>query len=96
MALSLCLKQLVWLQGAITELRISSDIPTAIMCNNQSTIDDANDVKISNKTKHINMHYHSVREQVMRGLDYTLHANKRKSCRHLHKGIANGYPQFSP
>jgi hypothetical protein len=47
MALSLCRKQLVWLQGALKELKMSSDIPTAIMCDNQSTIEIANDAKIS-------------------------------------------------
>ena len=67
MALSLCRKQLVWLTGAVAELGINEPVPTALFSDNQSTINIANDAKISDQSKHINVHYHAVREQVQNG-----------------------------
>jgi hypothetical protein len=67
MALSVCRKQLVWVENAISELGLSNGFISAIHSDNQSAIQIANDAKISDQSKHISVHYHAVREAVQSG-----------------------------
>jgi transposase InsO family protein len=66
-ALSLAAKQTIWTHNALNELTISP-IPTPIVyCDNKAAIDIANNPKISDRSKHIDVHFHFVRENVEQG-----------------------------
>jgi len=72
MALCLVTKQFVWLQSALNEL-LSLEVPAALFTDNTGAIDIASKAKINDRTKHIDIQYHYVREQVMAGNVTLLH-----------------------
>jgi len=70
-ALSTTAKQQIWLQNALKELRI--DIPAALNTDNIGSIDLTNNPRISDKSKHIDIAYHHVRNLVQDGIINLLH-----------------------
>jgi len=70
-ALSTTAKQQIWLQNALQELRI--DIPAALHTDNIRSIDLTNNPRISDKSKHIDVAYHHVRNLVQDGFINLLH-----------------------
>ncbi|KAH6556110.1 hypothetical protein KP509_1Z204600 [Ceratopteris richardii] len=63
-ALALTAKEGVWLQTLLKELLPSQPISLKIMCDNQSCIQLASNPKHSEKTKHVDLKYHYIRELV--------------------------------
>jgi len=61
-ALSTTAKQHMWLQNALNELQIS--IPSALSTDNDGTIDLTENPRISDRSKHIDVAYHHVRDLV--------------------------------
>ena len=53
------------------ELGFSVKTPMAMYCDNQSTIFITNNPNFHERTKHIKVDYHYVRDMVMRGTPYT-------------------------
>jgi len=70
-ALSTTAKQQIWLQNALSELRI--DIPAALSTDNSGSIDLTNNARISDRSKHIDIAYHHVRDLVDTGTINLLH-----------------------
>ena len=66
MALALATKHHLWLQQGLKEL-LKQDIPNAIISDPNSAIDITNNVKINNRSIHIDIAYHFTREQVEAG-----------------------------
>lgn len=64
-------KQQIWLQNALRELSIK-DIPSALSCDNVSSIDLSHNPRISDRSKH-NIAYHHIRELVNSGILTLLH-----------------------
>jgi hypothetical protein len=64
-ALSTAAKQHMWLLHAIEELRIQ--VPSALSTDNDGTIDLTNNPRISDRSKHIDVAYHHVRDLVETG-----------------------------
>ena len=63
MALSLAARQMVWLKNALKELRI--EVSCALRCDNTGSIDIAENPKINERTKHIDVAYHYTRERLI-------------------------------
>jgi len=63
----------VWLQNALAELRLDSDIPAALNIDNIGAIKLTNNPRISDKSKHIDIAYHYVRDLVENGIINLLH-----------------------
>lgn len=68
-AVSEMVKDIMWIQSMLTELHCNEyvDKPTPILCDNQATIQWAKNAKSSTKTRHVNLKYYFVREEVENG-----------------------------
>lgn len=56
---------LVWIQQLLTELHVSVSSPHVLWCDNRSAIALANNPVFHARTKHIEIDYHFIREQVL-------------------------------
>jgi hypothetical protein len=65
MALSLTVRQAIWYIQGCKQLRIT--IPVSLLCDNQSTINLTENPILSQRTKHIDVHYHFTRERYHNG-----------------------------
>ena len=63
MALSKAVKQFLWFTTALDDLRLGGT-PSSILCENMSTIDISENHRIFELSKHIDVHYHRIRELV--------------------------------
>ena len=72
MALSLANRQHKWLTEALAELLPDSP-PAALFCDNMAAIDTAHNPKINDRTKHIDIAYHSTREMIEDGSLLLMH-----------------------
>src|SRR5687768_5867092 len=71
MALSLTARQAIWYRHAFQQLKLT--VPILLKCDNQSGIKLAENPILHQRSKHIDVHYHYSREQVLAGhftLDY--------------------------
>ena len=60
-------KEALWLRSFLQELRSAPDDPLILNCDNQEAIALTKDDKFHACTKHIDMHYHFIREAVEDG-----------------------------
>lgn len=60
--------ELVWLTQVLTDLQITSPAPAVIYCDNQAAIAIASNPTFHERTKHIEIDCHFVRERIDRGL----------------------------
>ena len=56
--------EVVWLQKLLCDLDVQVDGPVVIYCENMSSIQLSRNLVFHARTKHIEMHYHFVREKV--------------------------------
>lgn len=68
-AVSEIVKDIMWLQNMLTELKCEEyiDIPIEVYCDNQATIQWIKNAKSSSKTRHVNLKFHFVRDEVEKG-----------------------------
>ena len=64
-ALSSATQEAVWLRRLMKDLRRQMDAPTTIYEDNQGAIELAKNAKFHNRTKHIDICHHFVRERVV-------------------------------
>jgi hypothetical protein len=57
--------EVVWLQKLLIDLGLSMNAPVVIYCDNISSILFANNLVYHARTKHIEVHYHFIREKVL-------------------------------
>ena len=65
MALTKCTTKAIWLHRLLNDLKFPITSPTTILCDNQSAIAMLDTNKFHNQTKHIEIPYHFVREQLL-------------------------------
>ena len=63
-------KEASWLRNLHHQLGLTQEEPTTIMCDNTGAIEIAKNPVYHNRTKHIELHYHWVREIVEKGRLY--------------------------
>ena len=57
--------ELVWVQKLLHDLDVQVDSPVVIYCDNMSSIQLARNPVFHARTKHIEIHYHFVREKIL-------------------------------
>jgi hypothetical protein len=61
-------KDFAWLKNLMTQLKILNKVePTTLWCDNMSSLKIAKNLILHIRTKHVEVHYHCVREQVKLG-----------------------------
>lgn len=78
MALSKAAKQFLWLKTAFADLRLPNP-PMAMFCDNTSAIEIASNNKISDLSKHIDTHYHWIRELVHEKIVPIMYVNTKEN-----------------
>jgi hypothetical protein len=76
-ALSLASGQMVWLKHALKELRY--DVPYALFVNSTEAKDIAENPKINERTKHIDMAYHYSREKLLEEEFFLFHVSSAQN-----------------
>ena len=71
MALSLASGQMIWLKRALEELRY--DVPCALFTDSTEAQDIAENPKINERTKHIDVAYHYTREKLLQKKFFLFH-----------------------
>jgi len=69
--------EVVWLQKLLSDLGQSVDAPIVIYCDNISSILLANNLVYHVRTKHIEVHYHFIREKVLAKEIDLIHVNTK-------------------
>lgn len=67
-ALSETTKELLWIRGVVSDFGVKIDDPIIINTDSQSCIAITKDMKYSNRTKHIDIKYHYVKDMCNKGL----------------------------
>ena len=62
-AVNACI-QAVWLQGILSEFDLGSTLSTVLFCDNKSSIKISMDTVTKQRTKHVEIHMHYIRELV--------------------------------
>ena len=78
MALSNTSKHHLWTLRALSEL-LHLEIPAAIRCDNMGSIDIAENPRINDRSKHIDIHYHAVRELLQSGQISIVHVDGKQN-----------------
>ena len=63
MALATC--ELIWLKQFLQELRFGNDEQMTFVCDNQATLHIASNPVFHERTKHIEVDYHFIREKIV-------------------------------
>ena len=66
-------REMVWLQSFLEDLGISSPFPMPMHCDNQAAIFIAGNLNFHERTKHIEIDCHYIRDKVMSGVISTPH-----------------------
>jgi hypothetical protein len=68
-ALTNASKEVIWIHKLLRELPflITHSLPTTLFCDNQGAIDLSKDSKFHARTKHIDVHFHFVRQTITQG-----------------------------
>ena len=59
--------EVIWLKSLLKELQIKTNTPTVVFCDNQAAIYIANNLMFHERTKHIELDYHFVRDRIVDG-----------------------------
>ena len=60
--------EIMWLHQLLIEVGIETPVPTKLWCNNQAALHIASNPVFHERTKHIEIDYHFVREKIQLGL----------------------------
>ena len=74
-AMSLATCELIWLKQLLQELRFGKDEQMTLMCDNQAALHIASNPVFHERTKHIEVDYHFIREKIASGCMTTSFVN---------------------
>ena len=75
--------EVVWLKGLLKDLSINHDQPALLYCDSKATIHIAANPVYHEKTKHIELDCHFVREKIRDGLVITFHVSTKHQLANL-------------
>jgi hypothetical protein len=82
-------REAVWLRKLLSDLLRSELEPTVIHCDNQSCIKLTENPVFHDRSKHIEMRYHYIRDMIQRKvLSLTVCSDSRTDSRHFHQATA--------
>lgn len=91
MAACAATKDAVWLRRILAEFGLEQVAPTALMIDNQSAIKLSNNPEFHQRTKHIDIQYHFIREKVEDGTIVTVYVPTQEQYADiLTKALARG------
>lgn len=67
MAASDCMTELIWLQQLLSEMNIQTEIPMKMNEDNTSTIKICNNDVMHERSKHVRLRYHRIRQEIKEG-----------------------------
>ena len=68
-------REVVWLQSFVQDLGIMTPMPMLMHCDNQAAIFIAGNLAFHERTKHIEIDYHFIRDKVLMGVISTPHVS---------------------
>ncbi|KAG5551959.1 hypothetical protein RHGRI_010151 [Rhododendron griersonianum] len=92
MATATC--EITWLKYLLTDLGVPHHQPVALHCDNQAAMHIAANPVFHERTKHIELDCHLVREKILQGLISTVHVPSKEQCADIFTK-ALGRDQFS-
>ncbi|XP_019262826.1 PREDICTED: uncharacterized protein LOC109240615 [Nicotiana attenuata] len=69
--------ELVWIHGLLEELGVKVDLPMELHCDNKAALQIASNPMYHERTKHIEIDCHFIREKLQQGLIKTSHVSSR-------------------
>lgn len=72
-AMSFAVKEVIWIVNLLNELQASETKPVAFYCDSTAAIHIANNPVFHERTKHVELDCHQVRDRIVSGLIKTLH-----------------------
>lgn len=63
--------ELLWIRGILLDLRLDIQAPMRLYCNSNATINIAHDPVQHNRTKHVEVNSHFIKEKIQFRLIYT-------------------------
>ena len=81
MVLATC--ELIWLKQLLQELRFWKDDQMTLVCNNQAALHIASNPVFHERTKHIEVDYHFIREKISSGCMTTSFVNSRDQLENI-------------
>ncbi|RVW17646.1 Retrovirus-related Pol polyprotein from transposon RE1 [Vitis vinifera] len=92
MALGIC--ELMWIKGLLRKLQVNLENPMRLYCDNKAAVSIAHNLVQHNKTKHVEIERHFIKEKIDSGLICTLFiASKLQLADVFTKGVQN--PTFN-
>jgi len=69
--------ELMWIAGILRDLQVSVSLPATLHCNNKVAQYIAANLVFHNRTKHIDINFHYIRDKITEGFIQTSHINSR-------------------
>ncbi|PKI56553.1 hypothetical protein CRG98_023079 [Punica granatum] len=69
--------KIIWLRSLLSSLGVEMDQPTRLFCDNQAALHIAANPVFHERTKHIEIDYHFIREHIQSGLIATAHISTK-------------------
>ncbi|CAH9086654.1 unnamed protein product [Cuscuta epithymum] len=82
--------RLIWINHLLSEIGLKTPMPAKLWCDNQATIHIANNPVFHERTKHIEVDCHCVREKIQQGLISTGHVKMGEQLGDLFTKALNG------
>lgn len=90
-----CTAQIIWLVGLFKELGVEEQVPVKLMCDSTAAIQIAANPIFHERTKHIDIDCHFVRERIMQGLIQTEHVSTNEQLADiLTKGLGKAQHDY--
>ncbi|GAV83773.1 LOW QUALITY PROTEIN: hypothetical protein CFOL_v3_27218, partial [Cephalotus follicularis] len=87
--------ELMWVKQLLTEMGFVDSSPMQLWCDNQVAIHIASNPVFHERTKHMEVHFHFVRENIQQGLISTCHVKTREQLADIFtKSLRNGRVQY--
>ena len=67
MAACVACTQVIWMQRQLVDLGVEVKLPMSVLCDNQSAIDLSKNPVQHSRSKHIDIQYHFIKDQVKEG-----------------------------